>query len=130
MVERVDTHTTQVSVKANKDVPSDSLQNPSDPDASYDGHKGKGYQMQVAESYSASEDTNTLNLITSVIVEPAHKHDANALIPLIEATAELGLKPEETLADTVYASHDNCEKAKTKGVEIVSPVMGDRKSTP
>ena len=124
IVERVDTHTTQVSVKANKDVPSDSLQNPSDPDAGYDGHKGKGYQVQVAESYSTSEDTNTLNLITSVIVEPAHKSDANALIPLIEATTELGLKPKEVTVDTLYGSDENCQKAKGLGVEIVSPVMG------
>jgi len=124
IVARVDTHTTHVSVKANKDVPSDSLQNPSDPDAGYDGHKGKGYQVQVAESYSTSEDTNTLNLITSVIVEPAHKSDVHALIPLIETTTELGLKPKEALADTVYGSDENCEKAKTMGVEIVSPVMG------
>lgn len=124
IVERVDTHTTQVSVKANKDVPSDSLQNPSDPDAGYDGHKGKGYQVQVAESYSTAEDTNTLNLITSVIVEPAHKSDAHAMIPLIEATTELGLKPKEVTADTVYGSDENCQKAKELGVEVVSPVMG------
>jgi hypothetical protein len=124
IVERVDTHTTMVSVKANKDVPSDSLQNPSDPDAGYDGHKGKGYQVQVAESYSTSEDTDTLNLITSVIVEPAHKHDAHATIPLIEATEKLGLKPEAVIADTPYGSDENCEKAKTMGVAVVSPVMG------
>lgn len=124
IVERVDTHTTLVSIKANKDVPSDSLQNPSDPDAGYDGHKGKGYQVQVAESYSASEGADTLNLITSVIVEPAHKHDAHATIPLIEATEKLGLKPEEVIADTPYGSDENCEKAKTMGVEVVSPVMG------
>ncbi len=124
IVERVDTHTSQVSVKANKDVPSDSLQNPSDPDAGYDGHKGKGYQVQVAESYSTSEDTNTLNLITSVIVEPAHKSDAHALIPLIESAQERGLGPEEALADSVYGSDENCEKAKQLGVEVVSPVMG------
>jgi hypothetical protein len=124
IVERVDTHTTLVSVKANKDVASDSLQNPSDPDAGYDGHKGKGYQVQVAESYSTSEDTNTLNLITSVIVEPAHKSDANALIPLIEATAKLGLKPKEVTADTVYGSDENCQKAKALGIEVISPVMG------
>ena len=124
IVERVDTHTTQVSVKANKDVPSDSLQNPSDPDAGYDGHKGKGYQVQVAESYGTSEDANTLNLITSVIVEPAHKSDFHATIPLIEATEKLGLKPEAVVADTPYGSDENCEKAKTMGVEIVSPVMG------
>jgi hypothetical protein len=124
IVERVDTHTTLVSVKANKDVPSDSLQNPSDPDAGYDGHKGKGYQVQVAESYSPSEDTNTLNLITSVIVEPAHKHDAHATIPLIESTEKLGLKPEAVIADTPYGSDENCEKAKIMGVEVITPVMG------
>jgi len=124
IVERVDTHTTLVSVKANKDVPSDSLQNPSDPDAGYDGHKGKGYQVQVAESYSTSEDTDTLNLITGVIVEPAHKHDAHATIPLIESTEKVGLKPEAVIADTPYGSDENCEKAKTMGVEIVAPVMG------
>jgi len=37
--------------KPNKDVSSDSLQNPSDPDAGYSNHKGKGYQAQVAENY-------------------------------------------------------------------------------
>jgi hypothetical protein len=63
-------------------------------------------------------------LITSVIVEPAHKHDAHATIPLIESTEKLGLKPEAVLADTPYGSDENCEKAKTMGVEIVSPVMG------
>jgi hypothetical protein len=42
----------RVVIKTNKDVPSDSLQNPSDPDAGYCGHKGKGYQMQVMETYS------------------------------------------------------------------------------
>jgi hypothetical protein len=124
IVARVDKDTSQVTVKANKDVPSDSLQNPSDPDAGYDGHKGKGYQVQVAESYGTSEDTNTLNLITSVIVEPAHKSDVHATIPLIESTEKLGLKPEAVIADTPYGSDENCEKAKTMGVEVVSPVMG------
>lgn len=124
IVQRVDTHTTQVSVKANKDVPSDSLQNPSDPEAGYNGYKGQGYQVQVAESYGTSEDTDTLNLITGVIVEPAHKRDAHALIPLIETTAELGLKPKEALADTLYGGVENCRKAETLGVEIVAPVKG------
>jgi len=127
--ERVDAHTTLVSAKANKDVPSDSLQNPSDPEAGYDGHKGKGYQVQVAESYSTSEDTNTLNLITSVIVEPAHKSDAHALIPLIEDAKAKGLEPKEVLADSLYGSDENCEKAKAMSVEVISPVMGKRADT-
>jgi hypothetical protein len=114
----------RVSVKANKDVPSDSLQNPSDPDASYDGHKGKGYQVQVAESYSIAGETNTLSLITAVAVEPAHKSDAHALIPLIESTQERGLGPKEVTADSLYGSDENCQKAKNLGVDVVSPVMG------
>jgi hypothetical protein len=124
ILERVDTHTTQVSVKENKDVSSDSLQNPSDPDAGYNGYKGQGYQVQVAESYGTSEDTDTLNLITGVIVEPAYKRDAHALVPLIETTAKLGLKPKEALADTLYGGDENCRKAESLGVEIVSPVKG------
>jgi Transposase DDE domain/Transposase domain (DUF772) len=124
IVQRVDTHTTQVLVKANKDVSADTLQNPSDPDAGYNGYKGQGYQVQVAESYGTSEDTDTLNLITGVIVEPAHKRDAHALVPLIETIAELGLKPKEALADTLYGGDENCQKAQALGVEIVSPAKG------
>ena len=119
------TQVQRVSIKPNKEVPSDSLQNPSDPDASYDGHKGQGFQMQVSETYSKEEEEKkTLSLITEVIVEPAHKSDTDALIPLIEATQKRGLGPEKALADAAYGSDENCEKAKALGVEVVSPVMG------
>ena len=40
----------RVTVKEPKTIPSDSLQNPSDPDASYSGHKGQGYQVQIMET--------------------------------------------------------------------------------
>lgn len=33
-----------------REVAADSLQNPSDVDATYDGHKGQGYQVQVMEA--------------------------------------------------------------------------------
>jgi hypothetical protein len=111
-----------VTIKPNKDVPSDSLQNPSDPDAGYCGHKGKGYQMQVQETYSPKK--NQPNLITHVKVEAAHESDANALIPAIEDTARRELAPVELLADSLYGSDDNVEKAKKLGVEVVSPTMG------
>jgi hypothetical protein len=115
----------RVSIKPNKEVPSDSLQNPSDPEASYDGHKGQGYQMQVSETYSEEQkEEKTLSLITEVIAEPAHKSDTDALIPLIEATQKRGLGPKKALVDAAYGSDENCEKAKALGVELVSPVMG------
>jgi len=49
----------ELSVKPSGEVPSDSLQNPSDPDAGYSGHKGQGYQVQVMESYLPVRCTQT-----------------------------------------------------------------------
>jgi hypothetical protein len=123
VVEKADA-ATQVVIKPNKDVPSDSLQNPSDPDAGYCGHKGKGFQVQVMETYSP--DKSQPNLITHVKVEAAHESDANALLPAIEDARNRELAPTELLADTLYGSDDNVEKAKEQGIEVVAPAMGGR----
>jgi len=120
-----------LEVKPPKEIPSDSLQNPSDPDAGYDGHKGQGYQVQVMETYCDSEDEEirkkTLSLITHVEIEPACASDANALIPALESAEERGLSPTEVLADSLYGSDDNCEKAKEMGTDVISPTMGTPK---
>jgi hypothetical protein len=115
-----------VTVKPNSEVASDSLQNPSDPDAGYSGHKGKGYQAQVAETYSENTGTGgkQLNLITYVEVEPAHISDANAVVPYLDATKEREVSPEQLLADSLYGSDNNCQEALGRGTEIISPVMG------
>jgi hypothetical protein len=122
VLEKTDDDATQVVVKPNKEVPSDSLQNPSDPDAGYCGHKGKGFQMQVMETYSPEKSQP--NLITHVKVEAAHESDANALLPAIADAAKRELAPTELLADSLYGSDENVEKAKELGVEVVSPAMG------
>ena len=80
----------KITIKPNREVPSDSLQNPSDPNATYDGHKGKGYQVQVAETYRTEDEAPALSLITHIDVEPAHLHDSEALIPAIERTKKIG----------------------------------------
>lgn len=121
--------------KSNKEVPSDSLQNPSDPDAGYCGHKGKGYQAQVVENYVETSDSDEkkkqLSLITHISTESADKHDANALLPIIEDLKERAVGPKELLADSLYGSSSNCDVAKRKhGVEVVAPLMsGGRKYT-
>ena len=126
------TNAKTVTIKANKDVPSDSLQNPSDPDAGYDGHKGKGYQVQVAETYTPDKDEENpqLSLITHVDVEPAHASDANALLPYIEATQKKNIAPKVVLADSLYGSDSNHEKAGKEDIELVAPTMGNSKDAP
>jgi hypothetical protein len=128
VTEEQDDQPAGVEVKSPKEVSSASLQNPSDPDAGYSGHKGQGYHAQVMETYCDSEDgqlkERTLNLITHVEVEPAHVSDAHALIPALESAQERGLAPEEVLADSLYGSDENGERAKEMDVEIISPAMG------
>ena len=125
---KVSDHQKQVKVKQPKEIASDSLQNPSDPDATYSGHKGQGYQVQVMETYTDSEDeevkSKTLNLVTEVKVEKASDSDAQALIPAIESTQKRGLGPEELAADALYGSDENHQTAKSMGVELVAPVKG------
>jgi hypothetical protein len=125
-----------VAVKPPREISSGSLQNPSDPDAGYSGHKGQGYQAQVMETYvpmsgatddggGEESDDAVLRLITHVEVEPAHASDAHALLPAIEGAAQRGLAPTEVLADSLYGSDKNVQAAADKGVEVVSPVMGE-----
>ncbi|MBU1570425.1 MAG: transposase [Proteobacteria bacterium] len=115
-----------VELKKSKEIPSDSLQNPSDPDATYSGHKGQGYQVQVMETYCDDEEEkeHSLNLITHVDVEPAHKSDANAIVPAIESVEKRDLKPKELMADSLYGSDDNCKGADKHGVVLIAPTMG------
>lgn len=125
----VSDNTNPVTVKPPKEIPSNSLQNPSDPDATYSGHKGQGYQVQIMETYSKGEDPKEkdLNLITHVEVQQAHESDANALIPAIKSTRQSNLAPKEVLADSLYGSDDNCQKGGKLGVDVVAPVMGSTK---
>jgi hypothetical protein len=123
----------QVQLKSSKDVSSDSVQNPSDPDAGYDGHKGQGFQTQIMETYITDEDREKhqsnddkplLNLITYVETESADKHDSHALEPALEDVKRRGQKVEKVLADTSYGSNKNVDKAKEYGVEIIAPTPG------
>jgi len=118
----------EITVKPAREVSSQSLQNPSDPEAAYSSHKGQGYQAQVMETFCDSEDprvkAQTLNLITHVAVAPASESDSHALLPALTDTQARGLGPQEVLADTPYGSDDNCRQAAALQVEVVAPLPG------
>lgn len=115
-----------VELKAAKQIASDSLQNPSDPDATYSAHKGQGYQVQIQETFcdDPQKKHERLELITHVHVEPAHNSDAKALVPAVEDVEKHDLKPDELIADSLYGSDENCTQAQAHGVQLIAPVMG------
>jgi hypothetical protein len=77
-----------VTLKEPKEIPGDSLQNPSDPDATFSGHKGQGTRVQIMETRAESKDSedneHTARLITQVAAKPAQVSDARAVIPALE----------------------------------------------
>jgi hypothetical protein len=117
-----------VELKAPKDVPSDSVQSASDTEATYSGHKGKGRQAQIVETYSPSKDPdskpNKVQLVTYVHSEGAHKSDAAAFQPAVEVLIERNMKPDYMATDTAYGSEENRMYAEERGIELIAPVPG------
>ena len=105
-----------------KDKPgAETMVNPSDLDATYDGHKGPGYQAQIAETCSPSNDEQ---LIVAVQVEPAHCCDQDAVEPMLDQLEAHGRKPEKVYADTGFGCDRNVVGAEARGVDLQSPVGG------
>jgi hypothetical protein len=111
-----------VQVKEPRQVSADSLQSPHDPDATY-GHKGKGYEVQLAETCGNGAKPE---IITYVDVTASAGSDATQTVPVVEALAERGIQPKELLADTTYGGMDNVITCAAKGTELLSPVAGPK----
>jgi len=97
------------------------MQNPSDPDATYDGKKGPGHQVQCSETCAAEND---VQLTVGAHVETAVAHDSHAVEPMLDDLEERGHQPETLLADTAYGSDDNVTAAAERGCDLVSPTPG------
>jgi hypothetical protein len=110
-----------VVLKKGKEIAADSLQSPFDQDASYDGHKGVGYQVQISETCAPG---NPIQVITRVEVEPAHKSDQHALIPALDDLADRGCVPDTMFSDTSYNSGANLIAAAERGVNLMAPTPG------
>ena len=103
----------------------DVMQNPSDPDATRDGHKGPGYQAQVSETCSPEND---VQVITCALPQTAVVDDGPSLPDVFKGLKAHGLLPEIMWADTSYGSDDNVQEAAGEGVDLQSPVSGRKKN--
>jgi len=147
----------KLTLKEQKDVGGKSLQNPSDPDATFNSHKGQGYMMQVMETYTETPDDDDdgddgngsaapaapaateasqqqqepppPDLITYVAVNGMTDYDGDALVPALEQTARRGIAPEQLLGDTHYGTAANPALAAERGVELISPAQPGKGST-
>ena len=99
----------------------DCIQNPSDLDATYSGHKGPGYQVQITETCVPE---NEVQLITAALPQTACELDADTVVPMLDQLEQAGRKPEEMLADTLYTGDENVQAAAARGVDLVGPVPG------
>ena len=113
---------TEDKVEINDKTGGNVIQNPSDPDATYDGHKGPGYQVQLSETCF---DENKVQLITCAIPQAACEQDTDAVEKVRNDLRESDNLPEQMLADTSYGSDENVQSSlKKDGMNLVSPVSG------
>jgi hypothetical protein len=99
------------------------IQNTSDAEATYDGNKGPGYQVQIGETFNEESDPN---FVTVARVETAAESDQAAVPPIVTDLKKRDLLPDEMLADANYGSDANVELAKENGVSLIAPVPGGK----
>lgn len=108
-------------VVVRKKTGGDCLQNPADPDATYDGHKGQGYQVQLTETCG---EENEVQLITAALPQTACERDESSVVPMLAQLEQSQLLPDEMTADGQYGSDGNYQAAAALGVELIAPVAG------
>jgi hypothetical protein len=116
LYEQCEVHEERVCVK--KKTGGNVMQNPSDPGATYDGHKGSGYQVQLSET---CHPDNEVQLITYALPQTAVEPDSTATSEVLDNLEESELLPREMLVDTHYCSDENVQHAAHRGVELVGP---------
>jgi hypothetical protein len=105
-------------VKIKEKAGSRVLQNPSDPDATYDGLKGSGYKAQVAETCTDGD----VQLLTAVLPQTAAEIDCEAVPLMYKELRKTELIPEKMLSDAAYGSDSNVQDCKEHTIELISPV--------
>jgi hypothetical protein len=112
-------------IKPPDEMDGNHMNNPSDPDSTYNGHKGQGFTAQLMESYTEDEDGGkaTPGIITYVDVHKMTEADAAALLLALDETERRGIKPGALVADTAYGTNSNRNEASRRGVELVAPAQ-------
>jgi len=123
-----------IQPKDKKDLASDRVQNPHEPEATYSikGQGGKkkehvGYKVQVAETVCEADlaaGEPTRNFITGMLTHPAYESDEAGAQKMEQEQAQMGLaKPPVQYVDGAYVSAQQLAQAQAEGREIIGPAQ-------
>jgi hypothetical protein len=126
-----------IQPKDKKELASDRVQNPHDPDATYAvkgrGEKKKehvGYKVQVAETVcevALAPGEPTRNFIVGMVTHPAYEHDETGAQKMEQEQARMGLeKPPVHYVDAAYVSAQKLAQAQAEGRELIGPALPTR----
>jgi hypothetical protein len=114
-----------INLKDHKELTSNSLQSPYDPDATYrkKGNQARqGYSVTIAET---CDPDNELQLITDVITEDNNVDDSAILEDNFETL--MGEETEEIIGDGAYASKNVHDKLSESEKNIITTAIRGRK---
>jgi transposase len=120
--------------KDKKQLASDRVQNPHEPEATYSvkgqGENKKehvGYKVQVAETVCEVElapGEPTRNFILGMVTHPAYEHDELGALKMEAEQAAMGLdKPPVQYVDSAYISAHKLVQAQAEGREVIGPAL-------
>jgi hypothetical protein len=115
-----------VTAKNKAQISSDSLQNPSDPDATYRSKAGKnhkGYVGNIVETV----DENGNSVISSFRYEQNNYSDSEFMSDYLESQPEHAAEDNETvIVDGAYASYENSKLAEEKNITLVPTALSGK----
>jgi hypothetical protein len=111
-----------------KELHSNCLQSPDDPDATYRKKHGKSHKGQVASITETAHPDNELNLIVDVSVQPNNIDDSKILGERLDEIKEKLPELDELHFDGGYGSEDNDRKMKDKNIVPIQTAVRGRKA--
>lgn len=118
----------KLEIRDSKELRSNCLQSPDDPDATYRKKQGKSHKGQVASITETAHPDNELNLIVDVSVQPNNKDDSKILVERLDKIEEKLPDIDELHFDGGYGSEDNDRKMKDKNIVPIQTAVRGRKA--
>lgn len=109
----------KITVREAKEIRSDSLQSPDDPDATFHRKDDEDFHGYVLHASETADPRNALQLITDVAVAPNNEDDSRILHERLPEMHRKTPDLQELHTDATYASDDNDRRGIELGVHSV-----------